>query len=53
MIPTAADGPGRVGRGLAWSGLALVILSGWFVVTRLVVMTDESIQNRGVLIGPG
>lgn len=45
MIPAAADGPCRVGRGLAWSSLALVILSGWFVVTRLVVMTDLQIWD--------
>ncbi len=35
-------GPGgaaRTASGLAWAGLALLIFSGWFVVTRLVITT--------------
>lgn len=31
---------GRLLRGLAWAALALVILSGWFVVTRLSVTRE-------------
>ena len=40
LVGAADGGLGRMGAGFAWSALALAILSGWFVVTRLVVVGD-------------
>ena len=38
---TAEDGTRRVARGVAWAGICLVIFSGWFAVTRLVLTTAD------------
>jgi len=45
--PPCLDGATRqgIGWGLAWSALALMILSGWFAVTRLVVTGNLSVWD--------